>query len=114
MDDAIETVEFDVVDRNLQNYNGDVWHVRLDRELEVLNRAGNLVATTRWFVVSGIVAPWFDIFGGGPETYIFASDEDGNVVAWGELSGSFRGAIDHERALREFLRAIDTDTGTVA
>lgn len=36
----------------------------------------------------------------GPETYIFPSDEDGKVVDWGELDGSFRGEFDHERALR--------------
>jgi len=35
----------------------------------------------------------------GSETYIFPSDEDGNVVDLGELNGSFRGALDHERAL---------------
>ena len=35
----------------------------------------------------------------GPETYIFASDEKGNVTNWGELPGSYRGGMDHETAL---------------
>lgn len=36
----------------------------------------------------------------GPETYIFPANEDGKVVHWAELEGSFRGGLDHERALR--------------
>lgn len=35
----------------------------------------------------------------GPETYIFPGTEDGEVDSWGELKGSFKGALDHERAL---------------
>ncbi|QDF14235.1 hypothetical protein SEA_IAMGROOT_62 [Microbacterium phage IAmGroot] len=49
-----------------------------------------------YVVVSGVVA-----FDTGPETYIFPADEHGNVVSWGELAGSFKGDIDHERALRD-------------
>ena len=36
----------------------------------------------------------------GPETYIFACDSDGEVLDWIELGGSFKGAMDHDRALR--------------
>lgn len=36
---------------------------------------------------------------GKPETYIFGSDEDGEVLNWLELPGSFRGGLDHEVAL---------------
>lgn len=35
----------------------------------------------------------------GPETYIFPADENGYILNWGELEGSFRGALDHEHAL---------------
>lgn len=48
-----------------------------------------------YVVTSAVVAPYT-----GPETYIFASDENGEVVDWGELNGSYRGALDHEQALR--------------
>ncbi|WP_454113529.1 hypothetical protein [Microbacterium maritypicum] len=34
------------------------------------------------------------------ETYLFPADEDGAIVDWGELEGSYRGDTDHERALR--------------
>lgn len=37
---------------------------------------------------------------GEPETYIFPSDENGSVTSWGEMPGSFKGALDHEEALR--------------
>lgn len=33
------------------------------------------------------------------ETYIFPSDGV-SVTEWGELDGSFKGGVDHERALR--------------
>lgn len=36
----------------------------------------------------------------GPETYIFASDAEGNVTDWCEQSGSYRGGLDHAEALR--------------
>lgn len=36
-----------------------------------------------------------------PETYIFGADPDGHVTAWGELPGSFQGAMDIPRALTQ-------------
>jgi len=36
----------------------------------------------------------------GPETYIFATDKDGEVLDWGELDGSYRGGLSHEIALQ--------------
>jgi hypothetical protein len=38
-------------------------------------------------------------FDQGSETFIFPSDKEGNVTNWGELEGSFRGSLDHEKAL---------------
>lgn len=35
----------------------------------------------------------------GPETYIFGADETGEILDWGELPGSFKGALDHGEAL---------------
>lgn len=35
----------------------------------------------------------------GPETYLFPADSKGKVLDWGELPGSFRGSLDHEKAL---------------
>jgi hypothetical protein len=32
----------------------------------------------------------------GPETYMFAADEKGNIIDWSELPGSYRGGLDHK------------------
>ena len=48
-----------------------------------------------YVMMSGVYVPC-----SGPETYIFGADAEGNVLHWGELDGSFRGDIDHARALR--------------
>jgi hypothetical protein len=34
------------------------------------------------------------------ETYIFPSNDEGDIIDWGELEGSFQGGCDHERALQ--------------
>lgn len=36
----------------------------------------------------------------GPETMIFPCDSHGQVVRFREMMGSFRGGLDHEKALR--------------
>lgn len=36
----------------------------------------------------------------GPETYIFKSDEEGNILDWSEMEGSFIGDMDHKKALK--------------
>lgn len=41
------------------------------------------------------------VFGSGPETYIFPSDDEGYITSWEELPGSFKGDLDHERAMIE-------------
>jgi len=47
-----------------------------------------------YVVVSATIAPY-----SGPETYIFGANKDGDVLDWGELEGSFQGALDHAEAL---------------
>jgi len=37
-----------------------------------------------------------DIRISGPETYMFASNEEGEIVDWSELPGSYRGSLDHK------------------
>ena len=31
----------------------------------------------------------------GPETYMFGADENGDIISWEELSGSYRGGLEH-------------------
>lgn len=49
---------------------------------------------TKYVVVSAVNVPF-----SGPETYIFPADSHGKALSWLELPGSFRGALDHTRAL---------------
>lgn len=56
---------------------------------------GDDEGTTEYVVVSAVVVPYI----GGAETYIFPAREDGSVIEYGEMEGSFRGALDHEQAL---------------
>ena len=74
--------------RHCSSWMGDA---RLFRLEPPLNRNGTQV---EYVVVSAVV-----VRGSGPETYIFAADADGAVLNWDEMSGSFRGDLDHERAL---------------
>ena len=48
-----------------------------------------------YIVVSAADAPYT-----GPETFIFGCDERGNAIDFGELEGSFRGSLDHDKALK--------------
>jgi hypothetical protein len=45
-------------------------------------------------IVSANIVPY-----SGPETYIFGASTDGEIDDWCELDGSFRGGMDHEKAL---------------
>jgi len=47
------------------------------------------------YVVTSAVYAMFS----GPETYVFPADDNGVITDWGELEGSFQGALDHERAI---------------
>jgi hypothetical protein len=47
-----------------------------------------------YVAVSATIAPF-----SGPETYIFGASEDGEVLDWGELHGSYKGGLSHEEAL---------------
>lgn len=50
--------------------------------------------TAKYVVVSAAIVPLT-----GPETYIFPADEEGKIVSWGELDGSYRGGLVHSTAL---------------
>ena len=60
-----------------------------------LYRVEPMIAGHRWIVVSAV-----DAMLSGPETYIFPANKRGEVTDWCEMEGSFRGALDHARALR--------------
>lgn len=76
--------------RSLDDFKGNAALYRLSKPVDY---EGN--EQTCFVVVSDVIA--FDH--GGPETYIFPADEDGNILDWTELNGSYRGGRDHKHAL---------------
>lgn len=85
--------------KDLTNFRGEARLYRLTPPLEAerwnVDTETDETQAMEFVAVSAVVA-----YSSGPETYIFEADSDGNVLAWGELSGSFRGDLDHEQALR--------------
>lgn len=51
--------------------------------------------THKYCVVSQIIVLGMD------ETYIFGTNKNGKEVEWSELSGSFKGEMDHRKALED-------------
>jgi hypothetical protein len=76
--------------KNIEGWTADAKLYKVTPSVE--HREGELTA---YVIVSAAVVPF-----SGPETYIFPANEDGDVLNWGELDGSYRGGLDHEEALR--------------
>ena len=71
---------------------------KLSEPFEVKDWNGEVEHTIEYIVVSAVNAMF-----SGPETYIFPAKEDGEVISFGELPGSFRGGYDHDAAVAGFL-----------
>jgi len=77
-------------------WNGDARLYRLSEPIEYGYRWDDddpPLPTTEYVIVSATITY------SGPETYIFPANEEGNIVAWGEMDGSFRGSLDHDAAI---------------
>jgi hypothetical protein len=80
-----------------EEFTGEAWLYRLEPpHVKKPGFNGHKDETIEYVVSSATVAP----YGGGPETYLFWADEAGEVLSWLELDGSFRGALDCDRAVR--------------
>lgn len=56
----------------------------------------------KWVVTSAKIIPTI-----GPETYMFGSDENGNIISWDELQGSYRGGLEHRICFQNIGYNID-------
>lgn len=70
-------------------------HAALYRLSEPLDSEWNEEAPKAEFVVVSAAVVMYC----GPETYIFAADEAGEVTNWCELPGSMKGTLSHAEAL---------------
>lgn len=101
-------IEATVLDKNVPGFKGEVWHVKLSWPVTNLDWNDNPEYTFDHVLVSAVSSVY------ATETYLFPSDEDAEVVSWGELPGSMRGVVPHEEALQAFLDRVDLEEGTVS
>ena len=81
--------------KNLDNFNGVAKLYKLSDPLKFGgDYEGDPQGETSFIAVSAANAMF-----SGPETYIFPCDENGKVIDWGELDGSYKGGLSHETAL---------------
>lgn len=86
--------------RQLEPWLGDARLYRLSDYAEYnrsdyTKQGNNKKGRTKYVVVSATTVSFF-----GPETYIFPSDAHGETLNMLEMAGSFRGGLDHTRALK--------------
>jgi hypothetical protein len=55
--------------------------------------------------VNFVITSAVNVNGTSPETYVFTASKDGKVTSYKELPGSLRGALDHDRAFKQFCKA---------
>jgi hypothetical protein len=81
-----------------EGFQGDARLYRVEPPIEQEHwdfvKEKRVISKYDYVVVSAAV-----VMGDGPETYIFGADEQGTVLCWNELEGSFRGELNHEKAL---------------
>lgn len=86
-----------LVKANLEGFNGTANLYRCDPPLQQHEPWDeNEEQKSYEYVVASAANAMFS----GPETYLFGADKDGEIVDWDELPGSFKGGLDHERALQ--------------
>lgn len=80
--------------RQLEDWTGDARLYELSEPVEYEDLDEDRTDVTKFVIVSATVASF-----SGPETYVFPATEDGEVINFLELPGSFRGGLDHKAAL---------------
>jgi hypothetical protein len=88
--------------KNLNHFNGDARLYELSKPIKYDDEK-----ETSFIVISAVIASY-----SGAETYIFPSDKKGKILNWTELKGSFRGELNHEKALEHFSMEHDPERST--
>jgi len=83
-----------------REFNGDARLYRVEPPIEY-EKYDSDNGEYKKYQTDYVVVSAADVMFSGPETYIFASDEKGEIKYWGELSGSRKGVLDHHYVLRE-------------
>lgn len=96
--------------RKIEGWRGDAALYKLSNPVEYTitwDDNGEVVGHAGYVIVSAVDC--YEIFGRICETYIFASSDQGEVLGWAELPGSYRNGTDHQKALKGLLYYIDHD-----
>lgn len=78
--------------RDVEGFTGKASLYRLSEIIEY--GFGDETNHTGYVIASTAIDPFTGI-----QTYIFPADEDGNVLDWGELTGSRKGTTSHAEVL---------------
>ena len=91
--------------KDLDNFRGEAKLYKLSEPIDFGwdYESEDVEGKTEYVVASGISNEF------GTETFIFATDQDGKVLDWGELEGSFSGGIDHQEAIDGLLSALNAE-----
>lgn len=92
------TLNYDILDKDLDGFEGEAWHVKMSRDVVVEHRLkkGEIRCNTEYFAVSRLEED------GYPEMYVFPVDEDGEVISWSEIEVSRKNETDHREVLDDF------------
>jgi len=90
-----------VIRKDLRNFRGEAWLIKLDDTEHVKNQLGDK-AESKYFVVSPV--PETDTYDDA-ETMIFESDENGVVDNW--LTVIMVPEMNHEKAIAELAKIIE-------
>jgi len=97
--------------KKMENFGGNAVLYRLNEPIDYPRFVfRGQKQTTEYVIVSSVIA--FDH--GDYETFIFPSDENGEILSWTELEGSYRGGFDHEKALNNAGYSVDTEGETLS
>lgn len=80
--------------KRLKGWAGDAHLYKLSEPMPYSGLGDEIDPTTDHVIVSAVVAMF-----SGPETYIFPSHPNGTPICYTEQHGSFRGGLDHTKAL---------------
>lgn len=91
-------MEYEILQNDTGKGRGQMMHIKLERPITFDDN------TYQYFIVSAVRVS------GMPETYIFPSNEQGDVVIFSELPGSQKGTLNHNVAISDMIEHIDGDT----
>ncbi len=80
--------------KDLEDFTGDARLYKCDPPMVIHGRYDEPDGETEYVIASATIA-----FDTGPETYLFPANSDGEVTGWSELEGSYKGGMNHGKAL---------------